>query len=81
MATEPEADVVLTVRLLGEPTLWYWEIYDEGSHRVLRNSWIDDTTGYRSKSEALAAGLKRAAACTLRPIVRLNSISLRAALS
>ena len=31
--------------------------------------------------DRLAAGLKRAAGCTLRPMVRLNSISLRAALS
>lgn len=78
MATEPVSDVTLTVRLLGEPMLWYWEIYDPGSDRVLSNSWIDDATGYQSKSEALAAGLKRASACNLRPTVRLSGISLRA---
>ena len=78
METEPGSDVIVTVRLLGEPTLWYWEIYDRGGKRVLSNSWIDDATGYRSKGEALAAGLKRASACNLRPTVRLNGISLRA---
>ena len=75
-ATELARDVTVTVRLLGEPALWYWEVYDQGGGRVRANSWIDDATGYPSKSEALAAGLKRASRWSARPMVRLNGISL-----
>lgn len=78
MITEPRSVVTVTVRRLRQPTLWYWEVYDERSNRVLSNSWIDDANGYASQGEALAAGLQRASAWSRRPTVRLNGISLPA---
>lgn len=78
MVTEPRSIVTVTVRCLRQSTLWYWEVYDERSNRVLSNSWIDDASGYASQGEALAAGLQRASAWSSRPTVRLNGISLPA---
>jgi len=48
----------LTVRLvlLGEPSLWCWEIVDTADGAIVESSWA---TGYTSSPEALRAGIMR----------------------
>lgn len=53
-------ELTVVVRLLAEPSLWYWEIHDKRRNVVLQCSWRDHWMGYRSLEEAVGAGLQRA---------------------
>jgi hypothetical protein len=57
----PEASERLhvKVRLLSEPALWCWEIYDRHSGRVVESSWATNWVAYTSRAEAEAAGNER----------------------
>jgi hypothetical protein len=52
----------LRVRLLGEPSLWYWEIVDRNHGGALvQSSWAADWAAYETREEALTAGRGRLA--------------------
>jgi hypothetical protein len=45
--------------LLGEPSLWCWEIRDRATGRLIESSWTAAWLAYESPTEALAEGKKR----------------------
>ena len=53
--------MVLHVRLLAEPSLWCWEIRDEGSAALIEGSWANWWTAYPSMDLARAAAEARLA--------------------
>lgn len=53
--------LVLRVRLLAQPCLWYWEICDGVDGRLVESSWANDWVAFASRQEAVAAGARRLA--------------------
>ena len=53
------ARLTVKLRLLGEPSLWCWEIVDAADGAVVESSWATNWTGYKSSPEALRAGIRR----------------------
>ena len=53
--------LVLRVRLLAQPCLWYWEICDGVDGRLVESSWASDWVAFASRQEAVAAGTRRLA--------------------
>ena len=53
--------LVVQVRLLAEPCVWYWEIRDDVDGRVVESSWANDWVAYASRPEATGAGAIRLA--------------------
>ena len=53
--------LVLRVRLLAQPCLWYWEICDGIDGPLVESSWASEWVAVASRQEALAAGAKRLA--------------------
>jgi hypothetical protein len=51
--------LVLRVRLLVQPCLWYWEICDGVNGRLVESSWASDWVAFASRQEAVAAGARR----------------------
>jgi hypothetical protein len=56
----PES-LTLTLRFLGEPALWCWEIVETASSDLVDSSWSSEWMGYGSPYQAQAAGLRRLA--------------------
>lgn len=55
---DPELDLALSVRLLGELCLWVWEIRARDG-RVLDSSWETQWAAFASREDAEAAGRRR----------------------
>ena len=53
--------LVLDVRQLAEPCLWYWEIRDGADGRLVESSWANEWIAFASRTEASAAGARRLA--------------------
>lgn len=53
--------LVLDVKLLAEPCLWYWEIHDGVGGRLVESSWANEWVAFASRAEAAAAGARRLA--------------------
>jgi len=53
--------LTLNVRLLNEPCLWCWEIWDGASHELVESSWTGGWIAYDSCEEARMAGERRLA--------------------
>ena len=62
MDTHQGAQLTVRLVLLGEPSLWCWEIVDTADGAIVESSWATDWTGYKSSPEALRAGIMRLAA-------------------
>ncbi|MGH7279489.1 MAG: hypothetical protein ACREJG_12490, partial [Candidatus Rokuibacteriota bacterium] len=60
MASETSDRFLVRARLMPEPCLWFWEIVDQFHGEVAENSWTASWRGYRSRQEALQAGMARA---------------------
>lgn len=56
--------LTVSVRLLGEPCLWCWDIVDVEGGTVIESSWATEWTGYVSSRDALRAGTMRLADLT-----------------
>jgi hypothetical protein len=54
-------DLVVSVRLLDEPSLWCWEITVGDTGRLVETSWSSEWMAYDSADEALTAGRRRLA--------------------
>jgi hypothetical protein len=50
---------LVRARLMPEPCVWFWEIVDRVHQEVAESSWTEAWAGYRSRQEALQAGLAR----------------------
>ena len=53
--------LVLQVRLLAEPCLWYWKIRDGVDGLLVESSWANEWVGFASRTGAAAAGARRLA--------------------
>lgn len=53
--------LVLQVRVLSEPCLWYWEIRDAADGRLVESSWASEWVAFASRTEAAVAGARRLA--------------------
>jgi hypothetical protein len=49
------------VRLLGEPSLWCWELRDAADGTLVESSWSAYWTAFETRDEARAEGLRRLA--------------------
>jgi hypothetical protein len=56
-----DGNLVLEVKLLAVPCLWYWEIRDGVDGLLLESSWANEWVAFPSRAEALAAGRRRLA--------------------
>ena len=59
MDTRRGPRLTVNVRLLGEPSLWCWDIVDTADGTVVESSWATNWIGYQSSPEALRAGIMR----------------------
>jgi hypothetical protein len=50
------------VRLIGEPSLWCWELRDAVTGALVESSWSSYWMAFESRGEARADGLRRLAA-------------------
>lgn len=53
--------LVLDLRLLAEPCLWYWEIRNGLDGPLVESSWADEWVAFASRGEAAAVGARRLA--------------------
>jgi hypothetical protein len=51
--------LTVRVRLLDDPCLWAWEIWDEARGRVIEDGWRTQWAAYASREEAENAGWRR----------------------
>jgi hypothetical protein len=56
--------LAVTVKLLGDPCLWCWELVDTEDGTLVESSWATEWTGYASSQEAWQAGILRLAELT-----------------
>lgn len=72
-----DGGLVLQVRLLADPCLWYWEISD-GDGRLVESSWANEWVAFASGTEAAAAGGRRLAElATVGSAARVSPLSRR----
>ena len=69
--------LVLQVRVLADPCLWYWEIRDGVDGRLVESSWASDWVAFASRTEAAAAGAGRLAELATTGSAARVSASLR----
>lgn len=53
--------LVVEVRLLAEPCVWYWQIRDGRDGWLVESSWANEWVAFASPEEAAAAGASRLA--------------------
>ncbi|MBI2217256.1 MAG: hypothetical protein HYU51_08165 [Candidatus Rokubacteria bacterium] len=54
-------DLKVVVRLLGEPTLWSWELRDVVTGALVESSWSSCWMAFETREQARADGLRRLA--------------------
>jgi hypothetical protein len=52
-------DLKVVVRLLGEPSLWSWELRDVATDVLVESSWSSCWTAFETREQARADGLRR----------------------
>lgn len=72
--------LLLQVRLLAEPCLWFWELRDGVDGGLVESSWANEWVAFASRTEAAAAGARRRAElATTGAAARVSASSLRLA--
>ena len=59
VVSQRPAGLCLEIRLMTEPCLWCWEIWDVVTGHRVGSSWNDDWMAYDSSREVLLAAMHR----------------------